>query len=74
MAAAAGEGGVRRKLQRLGVADEIGVFRHEGGDGKWLVQVLRRGGSAVSGELTVEGAVVVGKVGGGGCVEGGHGG
>ena len=58
MAAAAGEGGVRRKLQRLGVADEIGVFRREGGDGKWLVQVLvARGGC---GAMEEEGGAVRG--------------
>ena len=44
---------------------------NEEDDGEKM-EVLRRGGSAISGELTVGWAVVAGEVGGGGCVEGGR--
>ncbi|QCD82395.1 hypothetical protein DEO72_LG7g1545 [Vigna unguiculata] len=57
---------VAAMLQVLVARGGCGAMEEEGG--------AVRGGSAVSGELTVEGAVVVGEVGGGGCVEGGHGG
>ena len=50
---------------------EVEVSGEDSGCGMALVRELWRPkvhcGSAVSGELTVEGAVVVGEVGGGGC-------